>query len=234
MPFRNMTIEELARHLALDVREARRMAETGRIPGQFVAGQWRFNRAQLHEWLQREMHGLPAAQIDRIERAMTDRHSEPVLGEYLPSQAIDMHLPARSKASVLRELVRLAERTDLIYDPAALLAAVQEREELCSTGLAGGVAWPHARRPLPNASAEPLICLARVPAGIPFGAPDGKLTDLFFLIISHDERWHLHILARLALMHTTDLPTKLRTVETSQEALEAVLETEQELLKKRS
>ncbi|MBL8880056.1 MAG: PTS sugar transporter subunit IIA [Phycisphaerales bacterium] len=233
MPYRNMTIEELAKHLALDVREARRMAQAGRIPGQFVAGQWRFNRAQLHEWLQREMHGLPPEQIDRIERAMTDRHGEPVIGEYLTPQGIDMNLPARSKSSVLRELVRLAERTDLIYDPAALLAAVLEREELCSTGLAGGVAWPHARRPLPTASEEPLICLARVPAGIPFGAPDGKLTDLFFLIISHDERWHLHILARLALMQTTDLPAKLRAAETSEEALAGVLETELELLRSR-
>lgn len=233
MPYRNMTLEELARHLGMDVREARKLAEAGRIPGQFVGGQWRFNRAQLHEWLQREMHDLPAAHIDRIERAMSDRHAEPVIGEILPPQAIDLNLPARSKASVLRELIRLAERTNLVYDPAALIAAIQEREELCSTGLAGGVAFPHTRRPLPLATAEPLICLARVPAGIPFGAPDGGMTDLFFLILSHEERWHLHVLARLALMLTTDLPQRLREAESSEDALAAILQTETELLKSR-
>lgn len=233
MPYRNMTLDELARHLGMDVREVRKLAEAGRIPGQFVAGQWRFNRAQLHEWLQREMHDLPAAHIDRIERAMSERHAEPVISEILPVQAVDMNLPARSKASVLRELVRLAERTERVYDPAALVAALEEREEIYSTGQAGGLAFPHARRPMPLATAEPLICLARVPAGIPFGAPDGQTTDLFFLILSHDERWHLHVLARLARMLTTDLPQQLREAESSEDALAAILRTEAELLKNR-
>ena len=86
---------------------------------------------------------------------------------------------------------------------------------------------------LPLAPAEPLICLARVPAGIPFGAPDGGMTDLFFLILSHEERWHLHVLARLALMLTTDLPQRLREAESSEDALAAILQTETELLKSR-
>lgn len=233
LPYRNMSIEELARHLGMDLREARKLAEAGRIPGQYIAGQWRFNSAQLHEWLQREMHGLQPQQIERIEKAMTDRHGEPVIDEYLPTSAIDLNLPARSKASVLRELVHLAERTDLIYDPAALVAAIQEREELRSTGLAGGIALPHARRPMPLASAEPLICLARVPSGIPFGAPDGRMTDLFFLILSHDDRWHLHVLARLVMMLKTDMPERLREADTPDEAMEIILLTEAELLRQR-
>ena len=36
------------------------------------------------------------------------------------------------------------------------------------------------------------------PTGIPFGGAQGTLTDLFFLILSVDDRGHLRVLARLS------------------------------------
>jgi PTS system nitrogen regulatory IIA component len=198
-----------------------------------ISGQWRFNRAQMLDWLQRELHTLEREQIHDLERAMSDGRSEAIVGELLPVEAIDMNLPARSRASVLRELVTLAQRTGLVYDPEGILEAVREREELGATALPGGVAIPHPRRPLPYSTAEPLLCLARVPAGIAFGAPDGRMTDLFVLVISHEERQHLCELARLALMFTTDLLEKLRTVEDAQTALKLMLQREAEVLTRR-
>lgn len=226
MPYRNMTLEELARHLGQDARELRRMAERGTLPGQRVGGEWRFNRAQLLDWLQREMHGLGADVLRKLERAMAEGREERILSNLLALEGIDLHLPARSRPSVLRELVRLAERTGLVYDAAAIVAALVEREELGSTALAGGFAFPHPRRPLPYATAEPLVCLARVPAGVPFGAPDGRLTDLFVLVCCHDERQHLQSLARLALLFATDLPDQLRDADDAAAALALLLETE--------
>jgi mannitol/fructose-specific phosphotransferase system IIA component (Ntr-type) len=38
------------------------------------------------------------------------------------------------------------------------------------------------------------------PGGIPFGAEDGSLTRLFFLICCKDDRTHLHVLARISRM----------------------------------
>ncbi len=232
MPYRNLTLEELARHLGIDARIVRRWADRGVLPGKMVGGQWRFNRARMLDWLQREIHNLDERHIRSLERAMSDGQREAVFDEMLAPEAVDMNLPAKSKASVLRELVRLAERTGLVWDPRGLLEALREREELGSTALAGGFAFPHARRPLPYATAEPLLALARVPAGIPFGAPDGRLTYLFVLICSHDERQHVHVLARLSLMFQTDLPERLIRIDDPAEAVQAVLETERELLKR--
>ena len=137
-----------------------------------------------------------------------------------------MNLPAKSRASVLRELVRLGQRTGTVYDPAAIIDSLEEREELAPTALPRGIAFPHPRRPLPYATAEPLICLARIPGGIPFGAPDGRLTDLFVLVCSTDERQHLGLLARLAMMFSTELPERLREVDESAAALRLMLDTE--------
>ena len=233
MPYRNMSLEELARHIGMDAREVRRLADKGQLPGQHVGGQWRFNRAQMLDWLQRELHFLDSDDLHNLEQATADEPNQIVVSQLLGPQAIDLNLPARSRASLLRELVRLAERTGLVWDAPALIEALEERESLCSTALKGGFAFPHPRRPLPYATAEPLVCIARVPAGIPFGSPDGELTDLFVLLCSHDERYHLHVLARLSMLFSTDLPTKLRELDDPDEALALILATEQVLLAKR-
>ena len=107
MPYRNMSIEELARHIGMDARVVRRWAEKGKLPGQMIGGQWRFNRAQLLDWLQREMHSLEEEHVRNLERAMRDVGADRVIGSYLAVEGIELNLPARSRASVLRELVQI-------------------------------------------------------------------------------------------------------------------------------
>ncbi|RMF78964.1 MAG: PTS fructose transporter subunit IIABC [Planctomycetota bacterium] len=226
MPFRNISLAELARHIGMDAREVRRMAERGQIPGKLVAGEWRFNRAEMLDWLQREMHALTEAQRRSLEQAMSDGGEGLLISGLIAPDGVDMNLPARSRASVIRELVRLAERTGLVWDAAEILARLDEREKLCSTALPGGIAFPHPRRPLPYATAEPLVCLARVAAGVPYGAPDGRLTYIFVFVCAHDDRQHLQILARLSLMFSGDLADRLVHVEDRDEAMRIVTETE--------
>ncbi|MEW6251212.1 MAG: helix-turn-helix domain-containing protein, partial [Planctomycetota bacterium] len=155
MPYRNMSLDELARHIGADARVVRRWAERGTLPGQMVRGEWRFNRAQLLDWLQREMHTLGEKHVRNLERAMRDDNGEHVINAFLAPEAVEVTLPARSRASVLRELVRLAERTGLVYDAAAIVEALEEREALAPTALPRGIAFPPPRRPQPKATPEP-------------------------------------------------------------------------------
>lgn len=234
MPYRNMTLDEFARHIGMDVRTVRKWVEKGKLPGHKVGGQWRFNRAQTLEWLQQELHSFDEQHIRNLERAMRPEEgsgaADRLIEQHLATEGIDISLAAKSRASVLRELVRLAERTGLVYNPAEIVEALEQREALGSTALPRGLALPHPRRPLAYATAEPLVCLAYVPAGIPFGAPDGRLTDLFVLVCANDERLHLGLLARLAMMFNGDLPDVLRSADSDEEALELMLRTEVELL----
>ena len=118
----------------------------------------------------------------------------------------------------------------MVYAAPEIVAALEEREELAPTALPRGIAFPHPRKPLMWATAEPLICLGRVPAGVPFGAPDGGLTDIFVMICVNDERLHLALLARLARMFNTDLAPVLRETEDSEEALHYMIQTELAIL----
>lgn len=236
MPYQSMSLEEFAKHLGMDVREVRRLADRDRLPGHKVAGQWRFNRAQVTEWLQQEMPTLAENRLVAIERSMGGADSGTVddatltVTPLIGLDGVDIAFPARTKASVLKELVGLANETGLLYDGQGLLTALEQRESLCSTALPNGVAIPHPRQPMPYVSAEPLICVARSPNGIGFGAPDGGLTRLFFLICCDTDRYHLHVLARL--MRILDGPTadNLHEAETREDLLEMLITAERDVV----
>jgi PTS system nitrogen regulatory IIA component len=114
-----------------------------------------------------------------------------------------------------------------LWDQPGLLTALQARESLCSTALPKGIAIPHPRQPMEYVSSEPFICFARVGRGIGFGSPFGDLTDLFFLICCHDDRQHLHVLARLMRMLEDAVIEGLRHAETPEEALALLIEREE-------
>ncbi len=225
-----MSLEEFARHVGMDVRDVRRLADRGRLPGDKIGGQWRFNRAKVTEWLQQEMHLLDHDRLVAIERSMgpegTPGEPEMIVTGLMGLSGIDVGLRANSRTSVLRELVRLAERTGLLYDAEGLLEALVQRESMCSTALPNGLAIPHPRQPMPYVSAEPLICVARLPHGIAFDSPYRDLTRLFFLICCHDDRHHLRTLARLVRILDTDTIACLMEVETAAELLQVMIDKE--------
>lgn len=236
MPYRSMSLEEFAKHVRMDARDVRRLADRGKLPGHKVRGQWRFNRARVTEWLQQEMHSLDEGRLIALEGSMGGETAESVDGarmvvtDLIGVDGIDVALPARTRPSVLRELVRLADRTGLLYDGEGLLEAIQQRETLGSTALANVIAIPHPRQPMPYVSAEPFICVGRIDGGISFGAPRGQLTHIFLLICCHDDRCHLHVLARLMRIfdeHTIDL---LLNADTREELLEILITREEKVL----
>lgn len=226
MPFRSMNLEDFARHVGMDVAEVAKLADRGRLPGHKIAGQWRFNRAQVTEWLQQEMHTFDAGRLTALERALGGQDEGMMVTSLIGPEGIDLAIGAKTKPSILRELVKLAERTGLLYDPDGLLEALEQRETMCSTALPNGVAIPHPRQPMPYVSAEPLICVARSSRGIAFGSGYGTLTQLFFLICCHDDRHHLRILARLMRILDAATVEAVLSAATVDEFLQVLIDTE--------
>jgi PTS system nitrogen regulatory IIA component len=234
MPHQYMNMEELTRFLGLDFRRVSRMAQRGDIPSQKVGGDFRFSRAEVTEWLQQQIGHDRHDWVSMDAGMSAHRKADPEDAQVSPllqPETISVALAARTKASVLRELVALAQQTDRLYDGEALLEALNRREELCSTAMEAGVAIPHPRRPLPYAVAEPIIVIAHVPQGIGFGAPDGRLTDLFLMTCSQDDRHHLHVLARLCrMLSKKEFPQQLRESDTPQEIMDLMRSREEEII----
>jgi mannitol/fructose-specific phosphotransferase system IIA component (Ntr-type) len=118
-----------------------------------------------------------------------------------------------------------------VYDRQALLQGLEAREELCSTGVPGGLALLHTREPDPYQFESAFLALGRSVQQIPFGAPDGRPTDLFFLIGCLDAGMHLHTLARLCLMaQKTELLAGLRQASDAAAMYECIIDAEQAVL----
>jgi PTS system nitrogen regulatory IIA component len=227
-----MDIEQVAAYLSRDAREVGKLASRGVLPGRKVAGEWRFARAEINHWLESKLHEYTSEELTALESAHAGEVDEPLLANLLSEERIAVPLPATTRSSVLRELVKTAESAWFVYDGDAIHEAIREREEMGSTAMPSGVAIPHPHRPLGDAVlGESLVVFGKTQRGIPFGGPRGSLTDLFFLVCCTDNRTHLRVMARLSrLMLREGLIQQLRSTETAAEAYELLTSAESELL----
>jgi len=112
-------------------------------------------------------------------------------------------LAARDKQGTIAELVRHLVRCGGGGDAAQVLASVEERESVLSTGIGLGVAIPHARCP----AVQELGVVGGVAAEpIPYDSIDGDPVRLFFLIVGPEASAGLHvkILSRIARLVRRD------------------------------
>src|SRR4051812_17908989 len=112
-----MDLEQLASYLQRDVREVSKLANRGYLPGQKVAGQWRFASSEINHWIETQMHAFSEQELEALERRgnATDLAVEPLISSMLSENTVAVPLLASTKASVLRELVNLAEQSWQIY-----------------------------------------------------------------------------------------------------------------------
>ncbi len=235
MPYGHIEIPELVQFLGVDRRRLEKMAQRREIPCQKIKGQFRFNRAEITEWLQQHMSSLDQIKLADMDAGITShREVQPddkIITPMLYREAISLQLPARTKRSAIKELVALAEKTSLLWDSQTLINELIEREKLCSTALDGQVAIPHPRRPQPFIIAEPILVIAISTAGICYGGSDGQMTDIFFMTCSQDDRHHIHTLARLCRMfHMDDFLTNIRCAKSVDEIKELVTDYENRLI----
>jgi PTS system nitrogen regulatory IIA component len=103
---------------------------------------------------------------------------------------------ADSKTAVLGQL---ADRFAAVYglNRDEVLAKIEEREKLGSTGFGRGVAIPHARV---SGVTRPVAALLRPESPVAFDAVDGRPVDIVFGLLSpeHAGAMHLHALAAIS------------------------------------
>lgn len=235
MGYGNLSTKELARLLGSDARQLERQAQRGEIPCQKVGGQFRFNQAQIHDWLQQTVTTMDGEGLSRMDAGITNHRrtsqDDMIVAPLLQNSGIAVQLDARTKNGVLRRLVGLAQESGLVYDDAALLQAVIEREQIASTAIAGGVAIPHPRCPQPYTIADSILVVASTGQQVVFGGAHGGATDLFCFIASQDSHHHLHLLARLCrMLQDKTFVQNMREATTVYELKTLVVERELELL----
>ena len=232
MPEEDFDIDSLASYLHLTPEQVRRMASRDKLPGRRIGGDWKFSRAEIHHWLENKIGVSDETGLLEVERVLERQQSlhdkaEFTLPELLSVERISVPLGARTKNSVIDRICDFAADSGSLWLPKEMGEAIRRREDLHPTALENGVALLHPRRPQPGFFGEPFLALGITSSGIPFGGPRGCLTDVFFLIASSDESFHLRILARLSrLIHIDGLLENLRSVGDASDAWQVIADAD--------
>lgn len=235
MAHKPFSLSDLSKQLGRDQRELEKLANRGRIPGRKVQGDWQFHPTEITHWLEKEMRSYTVSELEQVEQnqAPPQLDTNSLISQLMPEELIEVPLQSRTKRSVLESLIETAGRTWQIWEPATVLTAIQKREEAYSTAFENGIAIPHPRNSIPDAVGEPLIAYGRTLSGIPFGAPNGTLTDIFFLVICSEPSIHLSVLARLGrMMRLPDFAERLREAATPRETRQIIVDSEEKVADK--
>ena len=237
MPHKTFNVDEVAHYLHLTVNEVQTYVRERVIPFEERGGRVTFKRNEIDSWASRRILGATEKRLKTYHQQSSERmldlsKEHAIMPDLLRSEFIEPALRSRTKASVLRDMAALADRTELVSDPADLIRSLEERERLCTTALPGGVALLHPLTHDAYRFSESFLVLGRAIQPLPFGSPDGSTTDLFFLVCCQNDRLHLHVLARICMMcHHTDLLLKLREAHDALGLFAALIAAEQEVIR---
>lgn len=141
--------------------------------------------------------------------------------DLLKNEAIQLGANVGTKDEAIDLLVSLHDKAGNLNDVAVYKEAILKREEQGSTAIGEGIAVPHAKS---ESVKTPGLSAITVPTGVDYDAPDGRASDILFMIAAGtDGDKHLEILSRLMVMLMDgEFCAKLRAAKDSKEFLEII------------
>ncbi|MDO4478412.1 MAG: fructose-specific PTS transporter subunit EIIC [Lachnospiraceae bacterium] len=141
--------------------------------------------------------------------------------DLLKKEAIALHASLETKEVAIDKMTALHEAAGNLTDINVYKEAILAREAQGSTAVGEGIAVPHAKT---DSVKVPGLAAVTVDKGIAWGAPDGKDSDLLFMIAAPmDGDLHLEILSRLMVMlMEPEFCTALRAAKTVDEFLAVI------------
>jgi len=117
----------------------------------------------------------------------------------LSAECIAAGVSLPDKPSALRRIAKLAKASSILesVSESEIIAGLEQRESLGSTGFGGGIAIPHCR--LENVP-DFVVGLVSIPNGMDFDAMDGEKVRLIVFIIGpeRESKEHIHLLSGIS------------------------------------
>ena len=118
--------------------------------------------------------------------------------DLLKKDAIALNTAVASKSEAIDKMISLHNAVGNLSDVDSYKEAILARENQGTTAIGEGIAVPHAKS---DSVKTPGLSAITVPGGVDYGAPDGKPSDILFMIAAPmDGDLHLEILSRLMVM----------------------------------
>ena len=141
--------------------------------------------------------------------------------DLLKKTAIITGANINSRDEAIEMLIDLHNKAGNITDAEQYKKDILAREALGSTAIGDGIAIPHAKS---ESVAHAGLAAITVPEGVDYGAPDGKPSNLIFMIAAPlDGDLHLEVLSRLmTLLMDMELRKELLDAKDAREFMEAI------------
>lgn len=147
--------------------------------------------------------------------------------DLLKAQSIELNASVSSKDEAIDKLISLHQGAGNLADVEKYKEAILAREAQGSTAIGEGIAVPHAKS---DSVKVPALSAMTVKGGVDYNAPDGKPSDILFMIAAPlDGDLHLEILSRLMVMlMEPEFCNALRNAKTTDEFLSIIDKKESE------
>jgi mannitol/fructose-specific phosphotransferase system IIA component (Ntr-type) len=151
-----------------------------------------------------------------------------LLTEILDESCVRLDVAAPTKDAVIEALVGALVESGAVTDASRMVADIQQRERVMSTGIGGGIAVPHAQSP---GATRLALALGRLIRPIDFDALDERPVQLVFLVAGPEERGgFIRVLARISrLLYSGDLQRNLLRARTPAEAMACIRHEEERI-----
>jgi mannitol/fructose-specific phosphotransferase system IIA component (Ntr-type) len=149
------------------------------------------------------------------------------ISENLKPEAITTDLEGGSVNEVISELAMLLAGKQGESEANSIREALIRREELLSTAMGAGIAFPHCTSPDVN---SPRFALGISRRGVEADSPDNKPVNIFFAVVSpeKDPNAHLDALAAASKVFiNADSRDKVLGAGSAEEAIAAIAEAEE-------
>lgn len=218
-----LTVREAAQYFGVDDTTVRRWIADRGLPVHRINERSYLNAIEAWEWAVEQ--GIPVSRrlLDEARRAPDD---VPPLSRLLEAGGIHRDVAGGDKHHLLAEVVaRLPLPGDV--DRGHLLAILEAREAMGSTGIGQGIAIPHVRNPILLHVPESFVALFLLDRPVDFESLDGQPVHALFLVVSPTVPAHLRILAQLGfVLRDTALRDLLRHRAPNQAILDRIRDLE--------
>ncbi len=216
-----LKIKDIVGLLQVNEKTVYRWIKEKKIPCYRINHQYRFNRAEINEWILSNRIELSSSLINL---GLAD-HNLPRL---LEKGGI---VPSVPGSSIVEVITNAVER---IHTPQGLkkediILALMRREELMPTAIGRGVAIPHPRNPIVTDPKNASISICYLDHPTDFRALDGQPVHTLFILFTATPRMHLEVLSKISHLCQNDLFLEnLSSRATEEEVMKYVREKEKE------
>jgi len=189
----DLKIKDIVDLLQVTEKTVYRWIKDRKIPCYRINHQYRFNKAEINEWIL--SHRIEYSS-SLINLGISDRYS---LTSLVAKGGIITDLAGENVKEILQNAVEIIlNPSDLTTDE--ILNALLSREELMPTSIGKGISIPHPRNPIvtnpDNASVT--ICYLHKP--VDFGALDNQPIHSLFILFTASPKMHLEVLSKISYL----------------------------------